>query len=335
MASPDNGPKLVKAHNLQAVRRCLFTLGAATRQELSQATGISTVTLGTLLRELIQAGQVMEAEATLPTSGRPARVYRFNGDLRHGLLVSVENRDGRRLNAARIDLYGRVLWEESLPARGMNAAATAAFFQELMTDGRIGAVSIGLPGIGFGEYLSGGRSTQELSLEALSQLEAETGVPFTVENDVNLMAAGYAHRHHLPSEEAMAYLYLMRGIYGGSAVWLGKAIHHGKNRFAGELLAPPYSENWSQADRLPREELLRALERLALPYLSILAPHRLVLASDYLDDSCLEALRQAAATALWAGYQPEILFTEDPHADYEEGLKQAVLERLTRPILEP
>lgn len=331
----DHGPKLVKTHNLNLVRRCLFGLGAATRQELSRATGISTVTLGTLLRELIQAGQVLEAEEPLPTSGRPAHVYRFNGDLRHGLLVSVENREGRRLNAARMDLYGRVLWERSLPAREMNTAATVSFFQELLQDGKVAAVSIGLPGVGFGEYLSGGRGTRELSLEALAQLEAETGIPFTVENDVNLMAAGYAHRHKLPPQETLAYLYLMRSSYGGSAVWLGKAIHHGKNRFAGELLSPSYGPNWRRVAELPPQEQVKALRDLALPYLSILAPHRLVVASDYLGGDALEALRQAAGDALLPGYQPEILPTEDPHADYEEGLKQAVLDRLVRSVLEP
>ena len=90
-----NGPKLVKLHNLQLARRQLFLQRAATRLELSQTTGISTVTLGTLLRELVQLGQVTEEEAPPPASGRPSRVYRFNADLSHGLLVSVEN---HRLN---------------------------------------------------------------------------------------------------------------------------------------------------------------------------------------------------------------------------------------------
>lgn len=41
-----NRPELVREHNLEILRRALFLSRRATRQQLSEQTGISTVTLG-------------------------------------------------------------------------------------------------------------------------------------------------------------------------------------------------------------------------------------------------------------------------------------------------
>ena len=43
----------LKQHNKQAIKKALFTLGSATKAELAQETGLSVVTCGTIVNELI------------------------------------------------------------------------------------------------------------------------------------------------------------------------------------------------------------------------------------------------------------------------------------------
>ncbi len=326
-----NRPELVKEHNLNLVREQLFRARQATRQQLCALTGISNVTMGTLLGRLVETGEALEVEKLQPTSGRPAKLYRYNSRLRRGLLVSVSLQNGEnRLRALWVNLYGESVWEQSQPAGPMDRQATLEYFDRLLRlHGPVSAIAVGLPGVGFGKYLHGDSMGCRLSLEALNDLEREAGVPIRVENDVNLMAMGYTGKRRVGLSETLCYFYLMRGSYGGSAVYLDGKLHLGKGRFAGEFPPHPESPDWHlKADR-PREEQDRALFRTVFPYLTVLAPHRVVIASDYLGESHLKTLEEQVAARLEEGWRPKFSLAEDCREDYREGLLRLVLDQLT------
>lgn len=326
-----NRPELVKEHNLNLVREQLFRARQATRQQLSALTGISNVTLGALLQQLLETGEVLEAEKFQPTSGRPARVYYYNPLRRCGLLVSAGfEGGGYQFRAAIANLYGEIVWEESRPAACLDREETIRYFRRLLRlRGPVGAVGVGLPAVGFGEYLHRGGASGYFSLEALEELERETGVPFHVENDVNLAAIGYVNRHNIGPEETLAYLFLMKGAYGGSAVYVDGRLHLGKGRFAGELLPPPHGTDWSQMGPEPADTLADALFTTILPYLTILAPHRLVIASDYIRQAHLEEIERRAVSLFGERQCPEFALSERFQEDYREGLKQLTVKQIT------
>lgn len=329
-----NRPELVKEHNLNLVREQLFKVRQATRQQLSELTGISNVTLGTLLQRLLETGEVIEAEKFQSTSGRPARVYYFNPRQRYGLLVSVSYEEGSyRFRAALTNLYGEVVWEETQPAACLDREATFRYFRRLLRIRKpVSAVSVGLPAVGFGEYLHKGRVPEYLSLEALEELERETGVPFLVENDVNLAAIGYVKRHGVGMGETLAYLFFMKGNYGGSAIYLDGKLHLGKGRFAGEFPPIPYGPDWSRMEPEPAGVLTDTLFTTLLPYLMILAPHRLVIASNYIREPHLDEIERRTVSLLGERQRPKFALTESFQQDYQEGLKQLVLEQITNSI---
>lgn len=324
-----NRPELVKEHNLSLVRKTLFHAKQATRQQLSSLTGISTVTLGSLLQQLLETGEALETDSLQPASGRPARIYAYNALWRLGLMVSVLYENGTScLQTALTDLYGQIIWEERMPTRCLDHNATLNFFDKLIhLQGKVDAVSVGLPGVGFEDYLHKGHNSEYFSLTALRELEQRLNIPIRVENDVNLAALGYARSHGVSPEETLVYLYLMKGSYGGSAIYLNGGIHLGKDRCAGEFISIFSGVNWSQMGMKPSENLIEKLLAAVLPYLAILAPHRLVIASDYITQDHLDVL-EARANVLLEGRCPSFslgtCFTED----YREGLKQFVLEEL-------
>ncbi len=150
-----NRPELVKEHNLNLVREKLFEARQATRQQLSAMTGISTVTLGNLLQQLVTNGEALETDTLQPASGRPARVYSYNDRRLLGLLVSVIFTEGRdQFQASLVNLYGEVVWEDRSPAACLDPQGTQRYFDRLLhLRGPVGAIAIGLPGIGFRGYL--------------------------------------------------------------------------------------------------------------------------------------------------------------------------------------
>lgn len=290
--------------------------------------------MGTLLQQLLETGEVLEAEKFQPTSGRPARIYYFNPRQRYGLLVSVGfESGGYQFHAALANLYGEIVWEERLPAACLDREATRRYFDRLLQIRKpVSAVSVGLPAVGFGEYLHKGIDLEYLFLGALEELERETGIPFHVENDVNLAAIGYVKRHGVGAGETLVYLFLMEGAYGGSAVYVDGRLHLGKGRFAGELPPIPYGTNWSRMKPEPAGPLADALFTTILPYLTILAPHRLIIASDYIGNSQLDEMKRRTISLFGERQCPKFALTEDFHKDYREGLKQLVVEQITDPI---
>ena len=321
-----NRPELVKEHNLNLVRRALYLEKEATRQQLSALTGISNVTMGALLGQLVADGEALCTGQLQPVSGRPARIYRYNARRKYGLLVFAQWVDGvSMLKAELVDLYGDTVWEESRPSENLSAADTEAYFRRLLSVHMpVTAIGIGLPGIGFGEYFRQGA----LSLAAVERLQQTTGVPVQTENDVNLAAMGYARRQVVGDNETLAYLYLMRSSYFGSAIYLNGRLHLGKDRFAGESPPPPYGVDWSETAALPREELQEALLKAVMPYLTVLAPHRLVIASDYLTADDLDDLARHTRAILGDRHCPEFLLTDSFREDYRAGLKELVLSKI-------
>ncbi len=328
-----NRPELVKEHNLNLVRQQLFSLRQATRQQLSAATGISNVTMGSLLSQLLETGEALETEKVQSAGGRPASVYSYNARREYALLLSVGfEKTEYRFRAVLIDLYGEVVWEEARTAVCLNYDETLSYLNRLLHIREpVGAIGIGLPGIGFGEYLYKERA-EYLSLEALEALRRQTGLPIQVENDVNLAAMGYATRNGIGPEKTLAYLYLMRGTYGGSAIYLNGALHLGKGRFAGELLPPPYNSGWFCMEPENTVDLEEALFTTLLPYLTILAPHQLAVASDYIKEEQLKAVKVRLSSLAGPQHCPELSLAEDFRADYQKGLERMALEQLPFPV---
>lgn len=331
-----NGPKRVKEHNLNLLRKTIFQARQATRQQLSALTGISTVTLGSLLQRLLDTGEALEGEQLQPTSGRPARIYSYNPCRQYCLLLSVGfEKTEYRFRTVLIDLYGRPVWEESLPAVCLDGKETLDYLERLTQIRQpVGAISIGLPGIGFGEYLHKRKNEEYLSLAALEEFSQKTGIPIRVENDVNLAAMGYAGLHHIGKQEALVYLYLMQGTFSGSAVFLDGHLHLGKGRFAGEKLPSPLSGGFDRRRRFPDtpDALEEFLFTTLFPYLAILAPHHLAIVSDYIQETQLRAVEGRLAGLLGPEHCPDFTLTRDFWQDYQKGLELLALEQLAFPV---
>lgn len=330
-----NRPELVREHNLTILRDALFHARRATRQQLSEATGISTVTLGTLLPRLIGRGEAYEAETEPSGGGRPVHVYCYNEAYRHGAVLMVRQEShGFSLWSGIINLYGELVHEERQPADRWEYRETLAFMRSLLERKQgVGVIAVGLPGVGFHEYFHSRQEGRILSLEALEQAGREAGIPVVLENDINLAALGFTAREEPKSREAMAYFYLMKHCYAGSAVCIGGALHHGMGRFAGELPSCVYGVDWKKSGTEGPEAARDNLLKVLLPCLCVLAPSRVVIASDYIGRECLPLVRESILSRLGPHCCPELVLTPDFARDYASGLIRAALERLNLPAL--
>ena len=85
---------LMRELNTNLVRRTLKTLRQATRHQIAEATGLSTVTIASILQKLVDEHVAFEVGLVASMGGRPAQQFRFNENHAHVLVLFTHEQDG-------------------------------------------------------------------------------------------------------------------------------------------------------------------------------------------------------------------------------------------------
>lgn len=85
---------LMKEVNINIVRNALRNENTATKQQLSKITGLSIVTISSILQQLLQNGEVYEDELISSNGGRPAHTFCYNKNFLNILTVCTHEENG-------------------------------------------------------------------------------------------------------------------------------------------------------------------------------------------------------------------------------------------------
>jgi predicted NBD/HSP70 family sugar kinase len=232
--------------NLALVLGAVARLGAASRAQLSESTGLTRAAVGSLAGELIDAGLVREREVSLDGRvGRPstALVVNDRGPCGLGLEIGVEH-----LGACVVDLTHAVRVRIRRPAagRGRNPRETLESLADLAREALAEAAGHGLEPAGVAVAVPGlvaktgvvahapNLGWREVDVAAeLSRLLPWPlrGRPVEVENEANLGAL--AELWHGAAGRDFVHVSAAAGI-GGALVADGTLLR-GRRGFAGEL----------------------------------------------------------------------------------------------------
>jgi predicted NBD/HSP70 family sugar kinase len=204
------------------------------RNEIAALVGLSTATVTSITRELIDAGVVETVEQAPSRGGRPA--------LRLGLVGSAASAIGVKVApdhvvAVRLDLDGQVV--DELEAPFTPDPEPTAYLGELLrpfVDGSARGVTlgvgVGVPGIVRPDrtVLSPTLGFDELPLGPL--LERELSLPVLVDNDVNTLAIEERLYGRGQEHQSFATITLGRGV--GLGLVLGGTLYRGRGG-AGEF----------------------------------------------------------------------------------------------------
>jgi predicted NBD/HSP70 family sugar kinase len=232
--------------NLGLVLGAVARLGAASRAQLAESTGLTRAAAGSLVGELIDAGLVRERGVSLDGRvGRPstALVVNDRGPCGLGLEIGVEH-----LGACVVDLRHevRVRIRRPAPGRGRTPRAMLGSLAELARGALAEAAGHGLEPAGIAVAVPGlvaktgvvahapNLGWREVDVAAeLSPLLPEPlrGVPVEVENEANLGAL--AELWHGAVGRDFVHISAQAGI--GGALVAGGTLLRGRRGFAGEL----------------------------------------------------------------------------------------------------
>ena len=321
--TPDNR----RPEHIAALRRALLLCRQATRQQLADASGLSTMTVGKLLGEMTARGEVCQRGTERQGSGRPSMIAAYNGDYAHFASIVVEQREGKSAFALSIvNLFGETVSREVLLLDEVRADSFDDFFSRMIAAGyRLRLAVLVLPGVAEdGEMLL--CDFEELVRgQVLQRIRQRFGVEVLFENDVN--AAVFGHGFDA-TDEVCAGIYFPRRYCPGAGVVVRGEILHGHRRFAGEVLYIQGIDRWLTLNYDDEAAAAEMIAQLLTVYACTVAPGRMVLYGDFFTPTLEAAIRARFDEKMLGRFDLTLTFQGAMTQDQERGAQRLGLRRM-------
>jgi len=235
-------PSLLRGINDRAALELLLEHGPLSRSQLGELTGLSKPTAAQLLTRLADAGLVIASGNTRGGPGPRAQLYAVNPDAAHVAALDVTP---TRVLAAVADITGRTVGDYELRTprqAGPDAVAhvvhaiDGAAASAGLDRSALHRLVIGTPGafdrrtrqLRYARHLPGWHDPQ-----LLDRLAEAVGIPFDVDNDVNLAAIAEMRSGRAKGVPDFVLLWADEGL--GAAVVIDGRVHGGATGGAGEI----------------------------------------------------------------------------------------------------
>ncbi len=319
---------VMKELNIHLVRRTLKAQREATKHQIAGATGLSTVTIGTILQKLVEDGIVFEVGLVASMGGRPAQQYRFNEHYMHGLVLFTHEQDGRDLLHVRVvDLYGNPVYEQDTVLTDIQLQTFESYIDAaVQMYPTIKAIGFGLPGFEYAGKIIFADYPALAGTEFLAHYQQRYGMPVIFENDVNAACLGYCKRQALEAEAAVVYMYFPQRYPPGGGITINGTLYKGFNNYAGEVAMMPLDINWHDPDLYTStDRICAAIAKLITASGGLLNPHSVILYGTFLTGEHISRIQQACAENLPPNSTPTIRLADDFTLDYQTGLIEETL----------
>ncbi len=185
-------PEQARAHNRSLVLQTLYRQGALSRADLARETGLTRVTVGDLVAELLDESLAIELGTRTDGNrpGKPATLLDLHRDGHR--IIGLDLGDTDVFRGAVLDLDGTILHRHDVDARTLTGDAATRAVHELaaallaLADRPVLGIGVGSPGVVdlAGTVLSApNRGWRDEPLQR--DLHAAFGVPVIVANDAN------------------------------------------------------------------------------------------------------------------------------------------------------
>lgn len=328
-------PEGMKMVNVNLIYQVLIERHTATRQEISDRTGISLTTVRAVLEELMESGQIVGTHLDESSGGRRAQRYALN-PVKNLILSFYLDTD--RLHYQLVNLNGEVLEEGEEHA---GSADLMDFVDRKIADWDICAIGVGVIGIvDQGKFFSGCTLDGLVENDLGEALQARYGLPVVLETDTVAIAYGYAiryleqHPECLAESVNLAYLYFSKTGCGAGFVVDGKPLH-GAGHFAGELGFLPLEPGKTLAQVMSSpdsfEAHMDAVCRVIAIVNCVTNPGLVILGGDFLgtDSTKLDLIEHRLKERyLSEPLCPGLLLTDCGRTDYLRGVKELALRKI-------
>lgn len=322
--------KLMKQLNKKQIRDVLIRCGTAAKPDLAEVTGLSVVTVGSLVMEMLESGEVKEAGMAPSGGGRPSVLYRYEPGFRYAALVyGHQDRDRNFIHARVVDLSGQCVWKRDDYCDEVLIDSFDSVLDEMVeVFPRIGILAFGLPGEVVDDVVTVHDYKALIGTEFIRHYRERYQVPVLFENDVNAAAYGAWERHGKQLGKPLAGIYFPRIFPPGAGLVFDGGIYYGAGNFAGELADLPVPVPWRELDYGREDLVAKDIKDLLVILCCTVAPSRFVLYGDFFTKSLEEELRRQVTEFADGKFTVELEVCGSLEDDFEFGMKKLALKQL-------
>lgn len=319
---------LMKQINLETVRRIMKENKKATKPQLAKLTGLSVVTINSLVEILLRNGEIFINEEEISSGGRPATIYSFNEEYSLALILyTSENELKDLIHIAVVNLYGEIIESSK---RILEDVLENSFDLEIhnMIEKypNIKSIGIGMPG----QEIKGKLEIIDYkSLEGkafVEYLRNKFQIPVIFENDVNAAILGYCMTNQCEDKNVVG-IYIPEKYPLGTGIFINGDIYRGKDGFAGEVKFLPDGIEWSNPKDVS-ENILLALKNLIITITCLLNPDILVIYRENLKKEEVDPIISECKKTINEEILPEVIISNNFSEDFKNGIKKIALKPL-------
>ncbi len=320
---------LIKDMNLNKIRNALKELGKATKPQLAERTGLSVVTVNSLVNTLIDQGEIIPDVTLDSEGGRPAASFRFNSNFRLVLVIYMHEYMGKDTAFyCVVNLRGEVIErsEQILNNPYMQD------FDEKIEDyinnfPNINAICFGFPGAEVNQKVMVTCYDNIYDKSLSGYIKDKFNLPVVVENDINAAVLGYCHHNKISDSQCVIGLYFPDKYPPGAGIYLNGDIYRGRSNLAGEIKYLPLGVDWETFD-FNLTDALNIIVKTIQMFMCTLNPDKIILYGENDGHTIQKLIYEKALEEVEKIMIPEIVISSELNADFEYGIKQVALKMI-------
>ncbi|WP_077601422.1 ROK family protein [Oceanobacillus sojae] len=318
---------LIRRENSKLLRALLFRERKAIKAEMVKETGLSVVTINSLVKELVQENILLENASVQQKTGRPAAEYIFNYDKSYYLLISIQEKKSherkRRLEiiVKIVNLGGVEIVSEVLEFSNNMEDLLGVIEKYIHREYEIERIGLALPGKIFEGVITSSWGSVFDCWNIEEELKKITDIPIKIQNDAHIMTMGFCAEHNLTDGSVVGIFYPEKSMPGVTILSNGVLIE-GQKGLAGETKYLPMLMDKAAPDT--DIELASNLSEIVAIYNAVIAPDIFVISSENIDE---KIIRKQIETNTYLSRQPNnpvIYFDRNFQQSMTAGLRWLV-----------
>jgi ROK family len=319
---------LMKQINLDTVRRIIKENKKITKPKLAKLTGLSVVTINSLVEVLLINGEIFINEEEISSGGRPATIYSFNEEYSLALILYTSECELKDLiHIAVVNLYGEIIESSKAVLDEVSENSFDLKIHKMIEKyPNIKSIGIGMPG----QEIKGKMEISDYkALEGkafVEHLRNEFQIPVIFENDINAAVLGYCISNQYEDKNVVG-IYIPEKYPLGTGIFINGDIYRGKGGFAGEAKFLPDGINWDNPKDVS-ENISLALKNLIVTFTCLLNPDILVIYRENLKNEEVDPIISECKKAINEELLPKVIISNNFSEDFKNGIKKIALKPL-------
>ncbi|MBR5470931.1 MAG: ROK family transcriptional regulator [Oscillibacter sp.] len=324
-------PNLIKQANLKRIRSALLQQQSATKPQLAEHTGLSVITVNTLIRSLLESGEVVEDHVVHPQLGRPAMAYRLNETYCLALIVYTFEKDGQDTAFFVVrNLYGNSVekFEKPIADIGPNSfdREISALLEKYPS---IRLIGFGLPVTESNGTIISSDYPHLVGRKFCAEKEALFHLPVFLVNDIKSATVGYCHNHAISPEHCVIGLYLPYKYAPGIAIYQDSKLVYGRDGLAGRIASLVPAIQWDTCDyqeKSYQDAVLQIIHTISCLY----NPYAIVIYSEMPMEFLSTRINEFFLSPVDQIILPQLTVLNTIEQDFRSGMTHLALDTLFR-----